>query len=88
MIKMLTVLEVSNCECKSYSHVFSKTINIYIIFIDQNFNDTLTNDIVSNEQLGPDRRKTTSWTMQGNEQRHTTRHQSSNEGFGSHRQRV
>ena len=28
-------------------------ISIYAIFNDQSFNDTLTNDIVSFEQLGP-----------------------------------
>ena len=33
---------------------FSKNISIYVIFNDQRFNDTLTNDIVSFEQLGPD----------------------------------
>ena len=66
--KMLTVLVsiVSNtqvffaeknvssfCKCKSYSHFFSKNISVYAIFNDQSFNDTLTNDIVSFEQLGP-----------------------------------
>ena len=44
----------SFCKCKSYSHFFSKNISIYAIFNDQSFNDTLTNDIVSFEQLGPD----------------------------------
>ena len=44
----------SFCKCKSYSHFFSKNINIYAIFNDQSFNDTLTNDIVSFEQLGHD----------------------------------
>ena len=40
---------------KSYSHFFSKNIiSVYAIFYDQSFNDTLTNDIVSFEQLGPD----------------------------------
>ena len=34
-------------------HFFSKNISIYTNFNDQNFNDTLTNDIVSFEQLGP-----------------------------------
>ena len=63
MVKMLTVLvsTISNsqvfllkkCECKSYSHFFSKNIIVYAIFIDPSFNDTLTNDIVSFEQLGP-----------------------------------
>ena len=43
----------SFCKCKSYSHFFSKNIGIYAIFNDQSFNDTLTNDIVSFEQLGP-----------------------------------
>ena len=32
----------------------TKNISIYAIFNDQSFNDTLTNDIVSFEQLGPD----------------------------------
>ena len=32
---------------------FSKNISVYAIFNDQRFNDTLTNDIVSFEQLGP-----------------------------------
>ena len=39
---------------KSYSHFFSKNIRIYAIFNDQSFNGTLTNDIISFEQLGPD----------------------------------
>ena len=34
-------------------HIFSKYISVYVIFNDQSFNDTLTNDIVSFEQLGP-----------------------------------
>ena len=33
---------------------FSKNISVYVIFNDQSFNDTLTNDIVSFEQLGPE----------------------------------
>ena len=68
MVKMLTILvnTISNlqifllknvssfCKCKSYSHFFSKNISIYAIFNDQNFNDdTLTNDMVSFEQMGP-----------------------------------
>ena len=32
---------------------FSKNISVYAIINDQSFNDTLTNDIVSFEQLGP-----------------------------------
>ena len=39
-------------KCKSYSHFFSKSISLYAIFMDQSFNDTLTNDIISFEQLG------------------------------------
>ena len=69
VVKMLTVLVsiISNsqlvllkknvssfCKCKSYSHFFSKNICIYAIFNDQRFNDTLTNGIVSFEQLGLD----------------------------------
>ena len=34
--------------------IFSKNITVYAIFNDQSFNKTLTNDIVSFEQLGPD----------------------------------
>ena len=33
---------------------FSKNINVYAIYNDQSFNDTLTNNIVSFEQQGPD----------------------------------
>ena len=33
---------------------FSKNISAFAIFDDQSFNDTLTNDIVSVEQLGPE----------------------------------
>ena len=44
----------SFCKCKSYSHFFSKNISVYAIFNDQSFNDTLTNDTVSFEQLGPE----------------------------------
>ena len=43
----------SLCKCKSYSHFFSKNISVYAIFNYQSFNDTLTNDIISFEQLGP-----------------------------------
>ena len=35
------------------SHFFSKRISVYAIFNDQSFNDTLTNDIISFEELGP-----------------------------------
>ena len=66
MIKMLTVLvnKISNsqvfllknvnrfCKCKSISHFFSKNISVYAINV-QSFNDTLTYDIVSFEQLDP-----------------------------------
>ena len=44
----------SFCKCKSYSHFLSKNISIYAIFNDQSFIDTLTNNIISFEQLGPD----------------------------------
>ena len=41
-------------KCKSYSHFLSKNISIYVIFNDdQSFNDLLTNNIFSFEQLGP-----------------------------------
>ena len=40
--------------CKSYSHFSAKNIRVYAIFNDQSINDTLTNGIISLEQLGPD----------------------------------
>ena len=68
VVKMLTVLvsAISNsqvfccknvssyCKCKSYSHFLSKNISVYAILNDQSFNDALTTDIVSFEQLGPE----------------------------------
>ena len=44
----------SFCRCKSYSHFSAKNIRVYAIFNDQSINDTLTNGIISLEQLGPD----------------------------------
>ena len=40
--------------CKSYSHFFSKTFQHICISLDVNFNESLSNDVVSFEQLGPD----------------------------------
>ena len=39
--------------CKSYSHFFSKKFQHICVSPDVNFNESLTNDIVSFEQLGP-----------------------------------
>ena len=57
----LTVLVVSIyniliflLHCKSYSHFFSKKFQHICISLNVNFNDSLTNIIVSFEQLGPD----------------------------------
>ena len=41
-------------QCKSYSHFFSKKFQHICISLDINFNESLTNDVVSFEQLGPD----------------------------------
>ena len=74
VVKMLTVLvsTISNsqvfllkkvssfCKCKSYSHFFSKEISIYAIFDDQSFKDTLSNNVISFEQLNPGHSKETS----------------------------
>ena len=57
---MLTVLlsAISNSQVflpknvSSFSNFLSKNITVFSIFNDQSFNDTLTNDIVSFEQLG------------------------------------
>ena len=35
-------------------HFFSKNISVYAVFNDKSFNDTLTNDIISFEPMGPD----------------------------------
>ena len=55
---MLTVLvsTITNSQANAKAtHIFSaKNISVYGIFNDQSFNDTLTNDIVSFEQLGPE----------------------------------
>ena len=63
VVKMLTILVstisnsqvflLKNVKCKSYSHFFSKNISIHPVFNDQRFNDTLTNDSISFEHLGP-----------------------------------
>ena len=39
--------------CKSYSHFFSKELKHICVPLDENFNESLTNDVVSFEQLGP-----------------------------------
>ena len=39
--------------CKSYSHFFSKKCQHICVSLNVNFNESLTNDIVSFEQLGP-----------------------------------
>ena len=46
---------VAFANAKATHIFFSKNITEYAIFNDQSFNDTLTNNIVSFEQLGPDR---------------------------------
>ena len=38
----------------SYSHFFSKKFQHICVSLDGNFNESLTNDVVSFEQLGPD----------------------------------
>ena len=40
--------------CKSYSHFFGKKFQHICVSLDVNFNESLTNDIVSFEQLGPE----------------------------------
>ena len=38
---------------EKYSHFFSKKFQHIRVSIDVNFNDSLTNDVISCEQLGP-----------------------------------
>ena len=40
--------------CKSYSHFFSEKFQNICVSLDVNFNESLTNNIVSFEQLGPE----------------------------------
>ena len=44
----------ANAKATQWHIFFSKNISVYAIVNDQSFNDTLTNDIVSFEHLGPD----------------------------------
>ena len=41
-------------QCKSYSHFFSKKFHHICVSLIVNFNESLTNDVVSFEQVGPD----------------------------------
>ena len=50
-VLLLKINVSSFCKCKSSSHFFSA--KIYAVFNDQRFNNTLTNGIVSFEQLAP-----------------------------------
>ena len=45
---------VAFANAKATHIFFSKNISLYAIFNDQSFNNMLTNNIVSFEQLGPD----------------------------------
>ena len=54
MVKMLTAIVSTESNSQVFLLKNSKNIPVYAIFNDQRFNDTLTNDIVSFEQLGPD----------------------------------
>ena len=47
------ILFAEKMSCKSYSHFFSKTFQHICVSLDVNFNESLTNDVVSFEQLGP-----------------------------------
>ena len=51
---MLSNLQVFLLQMQKLLTFFQQKISVYAIFDDKNFNDTLTNDIVSFEQPGPD----------------------------------
>ena len=77
VVKMLIVLESTTSNSQVFlpikwkaTHIFfSKNISVYAISNDQSLNYTLTNDIVSFEQLGPDNFvwiiKALNWITQG-----------------------
>ena len=53
----ILIFFAEKCEflhCKSYSHFFSKNFQHICLSLNVNFNESLTNDIVSFEQLGPE----------------------------------
>ena len=51
----ILIFFAEKCEhCKSYSHFFSKKFQHICVSLDVNFNESLTNDIISFEQLGPE----------------------------------
>ena len=58
LVSTITNLQVvlleKKCEMKKRLTFFGKNNNVYAICNDQSFNDTLSNDIVSFEQLGPE----------------------------------
>ena len=50
----ILIFFVEKMHCKSYSHFCSKKFQHICVLLDVNFNESLTNDIFSFEQLGPD----------------------------------
>ena len=49
--------------CKSYSHFFSKKFQHICVSLGVNFNESLTNAIVSFEQLGPDHQQASAFAV-------------------------
>ena len=58
----ILIFLLKKCECKSYSHFFSKKFQHICVSLDVNFNESLTHGAVSFEQLGPDNLKDIDWT--------------------------
>ena len=46
-------IDIFCCKNMSYSHCFSKNINVFAIFQDRNFNVTLANNSVKGITTGP-----------------------------------
>ena len=53
LIVLISTISYSQLFMQKLFTFFSKHISVYAIFNDQSLNDTLTNGIVSFEQLGP-----------------------------------
>ena len=53
LVSTISTLQVFLLKNVSSFKFLSKNISMFCIFNDQNFNDTLTNDIISFEHLGP-----------------------------------
>ena len=53
-LRVISLTVLADLHCKSYSHFFSKKFQHICVSLNVNFNESLTNNVVSFKQLGPD----------------------------------